>query len=146
MEDKNKENVEEDFIATIKLITGEEILSTVSFMPDDDSLVLEHPMIVSKINNQEVEKNIRVSGFALQEWITSTFDQMFILPRKNILTMTEIEDLQIQNFYKDCVKKHTLQLDAFKETYEPKKFDRKMGRLGSIMETRKSLEDLFKKS
>tara|TARA_B100000963_G_scaffold353266_1_gene367705 strand:- start:376 stop:813 length:438 start_codon:yes stop_codon:yes gene_type:complete len=145
MEEKNKQNVEEDFIATIKLITGEEILSTVSFMPDDDSLVLEHPMVVSKINNHEV-KNVRVSGFALQEWITSTFDQMFVLPRKNIMTMTEIEDVQIQNFYKDCVRKHTIQLDAFKETYEPKKFDRKMGRLGSTIETRKSLEDLFKKS
>ena len=53
MEDKDKKTVEEDFIATIKLVTGEEIISNVSYMPDDDSLVLECPMEVSKIETKQ---------------------------------------------------------------------------------------------
>ena len=32
--------------ATIKLTTGEELISKVSYMPDDDSLVLDSPMEV----------------------------------------------------------------------------------------------------
>jgi hypothetical protein len=144
MEDKDKKTVEEDFIATIKLVTGEEIISNVSYMPDDDSLVLECPMEVSKIETKQ--KNLHINGFALNEWIQSTFDHMFVLPRHHIITMTEIEDKQIQEFYKDCVMKHNAQVSMFRETYEPRKFDRSMGRLGSIMETKKSLEDIFKKS
>ena len=143
MEDKSK-TVEDDFIATIKLITGEELISNVSYMPDDDSLVLESPMEVSKIETKQ--KNININGFALQEWISSTFDHVFVLPKKHVLTMTEVEDKQIQDFYKDCVMKHNAQVSMFKETYEPRKFDRSMGLLGSIMETKKSLEDLYKKS
>ena len=42
--------MEEDFIATIKLTTGEELISKVSYMPDDDSLVLDSPMEVTKID------------------------------------------------------------------------------------------------
>ena len=80
MEDKSK-TVEDDFIATIKLITGEELISNVSYMPDDDSLVLESPMEVSKIETKQ--KNININGFALQEWISSTFDHVFVLPKKH---------------------------------------------------------------
>ena len=58
--------MEPDFIATIKLITGEELISKVSYMPDDDSLVLESPMSVSRID--QTKKNIRVAGFALNEY------------------------------------------------------------------------------
>jgi len=144
MEDKKPKNVEDDFIATIKLITGEELISSVSYMPDDDSLVLEGPMVVSRVDSQQ--KDVRINGFALQEWIASTFDQMFVLPKAHVITMTEVEDKQIQDFYKECVHRHTTQVQMFKDTFEPKKFNRNMGRLGSTKETRKSLEDLFNKS
>ena len=45
--------MEEEFLATIKLVTGEEIVSKVSYMPDDDSLVLENPMEVTYIDQQK---------------------------------------------------------------------------------------------
>ena len=70
--------MEPDFLATIKLITGEEIIAKVSYMPDDDSLVLENPMEVNSITHQG--KAVKINGFSLNEWIKSTFDQMFILP------------------------------------------------------------------
>ena len=136
--------MEPDFIATIKLTTGEELISKVSYMPDDDSLVLENPMSVTRIDQQK--KNIRINGFALTEWIHSTFDHMFVLPKQHVITMTEIEDKKISEFYTESVKRHTTEINHFRESYEPRKFDRSMGRLGSIMETKKSLEDIFKKS
>ena len=86
-------NMEEDFIATIKIITGEELISKVSYMPDDDSLVLENPMEVTRIDHQKA--NVKVNGFALNEWIHSTFDHMFVLPKQHVITMTEIEDKKI---------------------------------------------------
>ena len=136
--------MEPDFIATIKLITGEELISKVSYMPDDDSLVLENPMQVLSIDQQK--KNIRIAGFALTEWIHSTFDHMFVLPKQHVLTMTEIEDEKIQNFYNVTVAKHIIELTTFKDSQQSMEFTRDMGKLGSVQNTKKSLEDLYKRS
>ncbi len=136
--------MEEEFIATIKLTTGEELISKVSYMPDDDSLVLENPMQVVSIDQQR--KNIRIAGFALTEWIHSTFDHMFVLPKQHVLTMTEIEDDKIQNFYNVTVAKHIVELNTFKESQQSMEFTRDMGKLGSVQNTKQSLEDLYKRS
>ena len=136
--------MEPDFIATIKLTTGEELISKVSYMPDDDSLVLENPMQVLAIDQQK--KNVRIAGFALTEWIHSTFDHMFVLPKQHILTMTEIEDEKIQNFYSVTVAKHIVELNTFKESQQSSEFTRDMGKLGSVQNTKQSLEDLYKRS
>jgi len=136
--------MEPDFIATIKLTTGEELISKVSYMPDDDSLVLENPMSVTRIDQQK--KNIRVNGFALHEWIHSTFDHMFVLPKQHVLTMTEIEDKKISEFYTESVRRHTTEINHFRESYDPQSFTREMGHLGSVKNTKRFLEDLYKRS
>ena len=136
--------MEEEFVATIKLTTGEEIISKVSYMPDDDSLVLENPMQVSGIDQQK--KNVKVNGFALHEWIHSTLDHMFVLPKQHVITMTEVEDKKIQHFYNETVKRHIVELTSFKEASEPKVFTRDMGNLGSVKNTKTFLEDLYKRS
>ncbi len=136
--------MEEDFIATIKLTTGEELISKVSYMPDDDSLVLDSPMEVTKVDT--TNKNIRIGGFALTEWITSTFDHTFVLPRKHIITMTEVEDDNIKNFYNITVQGQRIELTQFKEASTPQQFTRDMGRLGSVNKTKETLENLYKRS
>ena len=113
-------------------------------MPDDDSLVLENPMTVMQIDQQK--KNLRIAGFALTEWIHSTFDHMFILPKQHVLTMTEIEDKNIQNFYMNTVQKHIVDLNAFKDSQQSMQFTREMGHIGSVQNTKKLLEDLYKRS
>ena len=81
-----------------------------------------------------------VSGFSLREWIIASFDQMFVIEKKNILTITEVED-KIINFYNLTLKRIT---DGVSE--KPDKLTRKSGYLGSIEQKKKSLEDIFKKS
>ena len=136
--------MEEDFVATIKLTTGEELISKVSYMPEDDSLVLENPMSVTPIDQQR--KNVRINGFALTEWIHSTFDHMFILPKQHVITITEVEDKKIEQFYNITVQKHMDDLNSFKEAQIPKEFTRNMGNLGSVRNTKKFLEELYKRS
>ena len=136
--------MEEDFIATIKLTTGEELISKVSYMPDDDSLVLDSPMEVTKIDT--TNKNLRIGGFALTEWITSTFDHTFVLPKKHVMTMTEVEDNNIKNFYNVTVQRQHIELTQFKEASTPQKFTRDMGSLGSVNKTKETLENLYKRS
>jgi len=136
--------MEEEFLATLKLVTGEEIISKVSYMPDEDSFVLENPLEVIYVDQQK--KNVKVNGFSLSEWIHSTFDHMFVLPKQHVITMTEVEDSRIEKFYNESVQKHITQLTSFKEAFEPKKFSRNMGHLGSVKETKEYLEKIFKRS
>jgi len=136
--------MEEEFLATIKLITGEEIISKVSYLPDEDSLILENPMEVNHVNQQK--KQVTTNGFFLTEWIHSTFDHFFVLNKNHILTMTEVEDIRIENYYNTSVEKHITQLSSTRDALEPQKFSRNMGNLGSVKETKKFLEELFKRS
>ena len=125
---------EEEFYATIKLVTGEEIVSKVCYMPDEDSLILENPLEVLPV--EQTKSSVKVNGFTLVEWIRSTFDQMFILPKQHILTMTET-DKKIEVFYKKTLKK-------LNSGVENSQFTRKMGRIGSVKEAKKYLEDIYK--
>jgi hypothetical protein len=125
---------EEEFYATIKLVTGEEIVSKVCYMPDEDSLILENPLEVLPV--EQTKSSVKINGFTLVEWIRSTLDQMFVLPKQHILTMTET-DKKIEVFYKKTLKK-------LNSGVENSQFTRKMGRIGSVKETKKYLEDIYK--
>ena len=125
---------EEEFYATIKLVTGEEIVSKVCYMPDEDSLILENPLEVLPV--EQTKSSVKINGFTLVEWIRSTFDQMFVLPKQHILTMTET-DKKIEVFYKKTLKK-------LNSGVENSQFTRKMGRIGSVKEAKKYLEDIYK--
>ena len=37
---------EDDFIATVKLVSGEEIVARVCYLPDEDKVILENPLQV----------------------------------------------------------------------------------------------------
>ena len=60
--------------------------------------------------------------------------------------MTEVEDIRIENYYNTSVEKHITQLSSTRDALEPQKFSRNMGNLGSVKETKKFLEELFKRS
>lgn len=53
--------MEEEFYATIKLSSGEEIVAKVSYDPDDDVVVVFQPRLVSK--TQVKRKGVKVDGF-----------------------------------------------------------------------------------
>ena len=128
--------MEEDFLATIKLISGEELVARVCYLPDEDKILLENPLQVEKAKTKK--GSLDMTGFTLVEWITATFDDLFVLKRDHILTMTET-DSKIEEFYNKMLNR----LNAG-SLVENKKFSKRMGYLGSVNETRKFLEKVFK--
>ena len=44
--------MEEEFFATIKLSSGEEIISRVAYVPDDDMVIIHDPLKVEHITHQ----------------------------------------------------------------------------------------------
>lgn len=130
--------MEEEFYATLKLVSGEEIVAKVCYLPDEDKLILDKPLQVESAKQKKGK--LEISGFMFKEWISATFDDMFIINKDHILTMSEL-DTNIQKFYEKTLNK-------ISSNGEDKinKLSRRAGYLGSIKEVKKSLEDIYKKS
>jgi hypothetical protein len=132
--------MEEEFYATVKLLSGEELVSKVCYLPDEDKLILDRPLIV-EISKQK-KGNVEVTGFALKEWISATFDNMFVIKKDHVLTIIEVEGDIVEFYEKTLTKLETGKSLAGRGN----KLPRTSGYLGSIREMKKSLEDIYKKS
>lgn len=129
--------MEEEFLATLKLLSGEEIVAKVCYVEDEDVLIIENPRIVIPV--QTKKNNTLVKGFTFESWMNATYDEMFIIKREHVLTITEL-DKRIQRFYEKTLKEDSEGSSTKLEVKE------QTGYLASIKEARKNLEDLFKKS
>ena len=130
----------EEFFATVKLITGEEIVSKVVYLEDEDKVMLENPLQVDSAKQRKGA--LEISGFSFREWVCATFDKMFILNRNHIITMSEIEG-PIVDFYKETL----LRMENGKSLNgKGDKLPRGSGYLGSVTDMKKSLENIFNKS
>jgi hypothetical protein len=132
--------MDEEFIGTVKLITGEEIVSKVVYLEDEDKVMLENPLQVDSAKQRKGA--MEISGFSFREWMSATFDNMFIINRSHIITVSEIEG-PIVDFYNETL----LRMENGKSlTGRGGKLPRGSGYLGSVKDMKKSLEDIFNKS
>jgi len=131
--------MEEEFYATIKLSSGEELISKVCYMVDEDSLLMENPLLVDRVTTKKAGKQI--DGFSLKEWICSSYDDMFIIQMDKVLTISELDE-RVRLYYIMNVKN----IDSDEPESKTNEISREMGYLGSVEETKKKLEALFNKS
>ena len=132
--------MEEEFYATIKLVSGEELVSKVCYLTEEDKIMLERPLVVE--NSKQRKGQLEVTGFALKEWISATFDNMFVINRDHVLTIVEIEGEIVEFYEKTLLRMETGHSLAGRGN----KLPRDSGYLGSVKEMKKSLEDLYNKS
>ena len=132
--------MEDEFYASLKLITGEEVVSKVVYLADEDKVMLENPLQVDPAKQRKGA--LEISGFSFREWVCATFDKMFILNRNHIITMSEIEG-PIVDFYKETLKRME---NGKSLTGKGDKLPRGSGYLGSVTDMKKSLENIFNKS
>tara|TARA_B100000900_G_C20236362_1_gene576022 strand:- start:15 stop:413 length:399 start_codon:yes stop_codon:yes gene_type:complete len=130
----------DEFFATIKIVTGEELVSKVCYIEDEDKLLLENPLQVDAARTKRGQ--IEISGFSFKEWIFATFDNMFIINRDHVVTITEVEG-PIVDFYNATLQRMQ---NAKSLQGNGKKLSRGSGYLGSVKDMKKSLEDIFNKS
>ena len=128
-----------DFIASVKLTTGDELIAGVTYPPEDQSVIMLHnPMQVLEANASEHSTVIK--GFKLDLWMKSCMsqDETFILDRANIITLQTVNP-PIREFYKeniDMVFKNSIP-NRVRPTPH-------MGNLGSINKARAAFERIYK--
>ena len=124
---------EDEFLGAIKMISGEEVLSKVSSVDDENGryLILENPIMV-----EEVTMDSRV-GAKVSPWMKFSKERSFIVPMDRIITCVEV-DGEVEAFYEMSISK----IDPEYSKTPPKN----QGRVGTVEESRAILESIFKRN
>ena len=128
--------IEDDFYATVKLKSGEEIFAKVAASEEEDRtvLIVNNPIVI-----QELKGRMGVVGYKFEPWLKSTTEDMFILNLSDVLTMSESSDIEMIMMYQDYVRS-----SEKNSTSESKsKINRRMGYVANVNEAKELLEKLF---
>ena len=127
--------IEDDFYATIKFKSGEEIFAKVAASEEVNRTVLlvSNPIMVS-----EVKSKNGMTGYKVEPWLKTSKDDMFMVDLSEVLTMSESSDVEMIMMYQDYVR------SSNKTGDNHSKLDRKMGRLGNVNDVKEILEKIFK--
>ena len=141
-------------LASIKLLTGEEILAEIiEFHSDDEfsSLVIKNPVKVELNNSKRKLKK----DYKLSPWMVFSETIEHELAIINIVAMTAILDDEVEDEYLKFIGKKLLpeQRKELREkplykpsedSVEEKLFSQEYGYLGSVKEFKEKLEEIYK--
>ena len=130
----------EEFIAVIKLVSGEEVLASVCIdeTGEEPIIIAHHPVTMKMINNGLYVK--------IKPWMELADDDMFVFRPDKIITMTEIKDQKVTKIYERYVEEESSDFDVNKlQAGGEVKPDQKMGYVSSVEDARKKLEEVWKK-
>ena len=126
--------IEDDFYATIKLKSGEEVFARVAASEEEDRtmLIVHTPVTVSEIKNKS-----GLVGYKVEPWLKTTREDMFIINMDNVLTLSESSDMEMIMMYQHYLR------DAHRSGHEHK-LNRRMGYISNVKDAKENLEKMFK--
>ena len=131
--------MEEEFYASVKLVSGEEILGEV--MPSEENgrtvLIISDPVEI-----ETVSMNGSHEGLRMMPWLRSMpAEGIIIIPMDKVITVVEArEDSEVVAYYQRFIMTN-LQGGSSEKI----KVTKKMGYVISVEKARENLEKLFKK-
>ena len=125
--------MEEEFYATIKLVSGEEVFALVSVSEEEDRtlLIMDNPIIIKPIS----AKNGMMVGYKVEPWLNIPEDDMHIIDLKNVMYMSEVDSPEIIDIHLKYTKANSRV-----------SIDRNMGFLSKVNEARMKLEKAYRNS
>tara|TARA_B100000287_G_C20304565_1_gene651293 strand:- start:102 stop:494 length:393 start_codon:yes stop_codon:yes gene_type:complete len=128
--------MEDDFYATIKFKSGEEIYAKVAASEEEGRtmLVITHPITVA-----EVKSRAGTVGYKVEPWLKTTREDMFIINMADVLTLSESSDVEMISMYQRFVQ------DSARDRRHQPKLSRQMGYISSVNDAKDILEKLYKK-
>ena len=127
--------IEDDFYATIKFKSGEEIFAKVAASEEINRTVLliSNPIIVSEVQGKK-----GMLGYRIEPWLKTTKEDMFMVDLSDILTMSESSDVEMISMYQRWLR------DTSKIKNDEPKLSRKMGYISNVNDAKDILEKLYK--
>ena len=129
--------MEDDFYASLKLISGEEVFAKVVACDEDNRtlLLLHNPVKVEQVRLPGA--NI-VAGYKVEPWLKTNDEDMFVMDLKNVMTMVQCNDIEMITIHQKYVEESS-------QEGTRSRIDRKMGYISSVTDAKKMLEHLYKK-
>ena len=127
--------IEDDFYATIKFKSGEEIFAKVAASEEINRTILlvSNPIIVSEVQGKK-----GMLGYRIEPWVKTTKEDMFMVDLSDILTMSESSDVEMISMYQRWLR------DTSKIKNDEPKLSRKMGYISNVNDAKDILEKLYK--
>ena len=119
-----------EFLAALKLVSGEEVLAMVEYVRDEngDYLIVENPIEV-----EEVILPNKQAGAKVQPWMKFSREEQFVIPKDKIITIVEVAE-EVAVFYHMSLRK--LNTDFITDA---------KGKISTVDEARIKLDKIFKK-
>ncbi len=122
-----------EFLATIKLVSGEEILSKVIIDNDNDQkIIIDNPVVCHEVRSPGAHIPM---GYKFEPWMKMSDEECYILNMDKIITLSEIKDEMVLATYDQLVS------NGFKRTHP--ELDRNMGYINSVQKSRNIIEKLY---
>ena len=127
--------IEDDFYATIKLKSGEEVFARVAASEEDDRtmLIIHTPVTFSEIKNKG-----GLVGYKVEPWLKTTREDMFIVNMDNVITLSESNDMEMIIMYQHFLR------DSQRDMQNQHKLNRRMGYISNVNDAKENLEKIFK--
>ena len=124
--------IEDDFFATIKFKSGEEIYAKVAASDEGNRtlLLVSNPVVI-----EEVKMRNQCLGYKFEPWMKTSTEDMFIINLDDVLTMSESDDIEMIVYYQDFIRRSNKKNRT--------KIDRKMGYISNIHDAKEVLEKIY---
>tara|TARA_B100000287_G_C20377105_1_gene680017 strand:- start:340 stop:753 length:414 start_codon:yes stop_codon:yes gene_type:complete len=131
--------MEDDFYATVKFKNGEEIFAKISASEEEERtmLIVSNPIVVSEIRNK-----VGPIGYRLEPWLKTTEEDMFVVDKADVLTLSESSDEEMIGMYNSFLEKNSGK--RFHGSHY--KLGKSMGYVSTVNEAKTLLEKIYKQT
>ncbi len=129
-ETNNQDQKKAEFLAALKLVSGEELLAIIEHVHDEngDYMILQNPIEVEEVVLQGNKAGAKVSP-----WMKFSREEEFLIPKDKVITVVEV-DTEVQIFYAMSLRR--LNGDTITDA---------TGRISTVEEARIKLDNIFEK-
>ena len=127
--------MEDDFYATLKLKSGEEIFARIAASEEEDRtmLIIHNPICIS-----EIKTKAGLVGYKVEPWLKTSKEDMFIVNLDNVLTLSESQDVEMIMMYQRYLR------DSEDDKTPETKISKKMGYVANVKDAKVILEKIYK--
>ena len=132
--------MEDSFFATLKIITGEEILAEVTPCNENgsDFFLVNDPIIISETTQIDTQKGIAMSGLVPKKWQLYANDSMTVIYRQHVISISEMDKFGVEFYAKALIA--AKMSSPIKRKVESKD---NIGYVGNVSESRSLLERMY---
>ena len=94
--------MEEQFYATIKMVTGEEVLARVMKTKENgvDIFLLDDPIVIGETTSIDKRRSVALSGLTPRRWMNYGGEGLVIVYKQHVVSMSEMDRWSIEFYEK----------------------------------------------